>query len=390
MKTSVKDNDMDKGLTGYDVCLVQDCNLRCRYCSTGYGRWGETPRVMARGTIDRVVTFMINSSAGEFRVSFSGGETLLAFDNLRYFIDRLLREKKKARRKVLIEVATNSVLLTREAADYLAANRVSVSFSLDGDRATTNRNRISLAGESVYDLVCKGIDTYRDTLIKNGLGDTRLKAECTVDEESNLFLSVIHLFDMGFNDVVARPAASSTFTGFSSAESSRNYLASFGSLVRHILGPLEPADILVGNHDRMLFNIQRPLISIISGKHEASSCQAISGSVCIMPNGEISPCFLFNGGPWRHLVIGDVFSGIDWAKAEKVLEYFRSATLVCSSCWCRHLCKSCYLKLIKEEGKTGSKDEPEYCRLVRRSLGTIMEEVSRRYSTLPIPSHGRT
>jgi uncharacterized protein len=369
---------------GYDVCLVQDCNLRCRYCSTGYGQWGEKPKIMSQEAIDRAVSFMIENAEDKFRVSFSGGETLLAFDSLNYFIEKIIREKEKTGKKVLIEVSTNGVNITKKIADYLATQRVNLSFSLDGDKITNDRNRIMPAGVGVYDNVRKNFELYRNSLEKNCYGDARIKAECTIDEKADLFRSVLHLFGIGFTDVIARPVGDSLFTGYKRGNSFEVFLSSFRKLVRYILEPLDAADIIAGNYSRTLLNIKRPLPHIISGKGEISSCEVVNKSICIMADGEITPCFLFNDFRDEHFTFGDVFSGVDQVKAANLRGFFEHLTSDCASCWCRSLCRVCYRELIDIKEKTVSSEEPDYCWMTRKSMAILIEEASRQYKLQPV------
>lgn len=370
-------------LTGYDVCLVQDCNLRCTYCSAGYGRWGKKPKIMSRETIDRLVQFIVEHSDEELKVSFSSGETLLAFDRLQYFIEKMLRAKKEAGKKVLMEVSTNGINLTGEIADYLTARKVNLSFSIDGDKITNDRNRVMPNGRGVYDAILNSLELYRSSLERNGDGNARIKAECTVDEKADLFESALHLFGIGIHDVIARPATDSLFTGYKRGSSFEVFLSSFRELVRFILEPLDVADIIIGNYDRMLLNIQRPLPFIITGKREVPSCKIISESICITADGNITPCFLFNDLHDESFTFGDVFSGIDRAKASLLIERLNNLTRDCISCWCRSLCSVCYRLLMNKKDTMRNFEENEFCWITKRSMAIVMEEVAGRYGIRP-------
>jgi radical SAM protein with 4Fe4S-binding SPASM domain len=377
-KVTGRQDNADVFYSSYDICLVQDCNLRCKYCSTGFGRWGEKPGIMSRKTIDSVVSFIKKTSRDRFNISFSGGETLFSFNNLRCFMDRIFDARRELGKKVLVEVATNGINLTEDMADYLAANKVTLSFSLDGDRVSTNRNRIMSDGSGVYDRVRNALDLYKKALEKNGLGNTRIKAECTIDEKANIFESVHHLFEIGFNDVLARPATGSSFTGFHGGDSFSKYLSSFREIVDYVLAPLEKEDIIIGNYDRMFLNIKAPLLGIISGEKELSTCGIITNKICVTASGKITPCFLANGFSSDLMVIGDVGSGIDKGKSSRLLKDMNDRISDCTSCWCRSVCKACYLKLI-EKGIGRS----EYCRLQRESMAILVEEASKRYGLHP-------
>jgi len=203
--------------SSFDICILEDCNLRCRYCSTGYGRWGHSPRQMKRATMDIAIDFMIRSSTPSFKVGFSGGETLMAFDNLKYFIDQLFRAKKQQGKKVFVELATNGVLLTESICQYLADHRIGLVISIDGDARTTDRNRVSRNGAGVYHRIMEGFKLYSEGPRQSSAPPLPARADCTIDSKACLFDSVQHLFNCGFKEVLARPVSTSEYTGFSDA-----------------------------------------------------------------------------------------------------------------------------------------------------------------------------
>ncbi|MEN6317846.1 MAG: radical SAM protein [Syntrophaceae bacterium] len=367
--------------SGYDVCLVQDCNLRCKYCSTGYGRWGNEPKIMSLETIDRLVQFMIEHGDEKFRISFSGGETLYAFDKLQYFIEKMMQAKKEAGKKVQIGTSTNGLNLTEEIADYLTFHKVNLTFSIDGDKVTNDRNRVMSTGRGVYDTIRTSLEIYRSSLERNGEGNARIKGECTVDEKADLFKSVLHLFDIGIHDVIARPADDSLLTGYKRGNSFEVFMVSFRRLVRFMLESLDVADIILDNQDRKFLNIQGILPFIITGKWGVSPCEIITKNICIMADGKITPCFLFNDIHDEMYEFGDIFNGVDWVKVNRLLERLTPLTNDCMSCWCRSLCKVCYRALIDKKDTISKCKETQFCWITKKSTAIVIEEVARRYGT---------
>ena len=142
--------------TLYEICLVQNCNLRCRYCSAGYGRWGKEADVMSPDTINSAISFMVRNGADSFNIACSGGETMIDFSSFRYFADKIIETADKAGKKANIEVATNGIAVNSEIADYLVSHKIMTTFSIDGDRRTTNRNRVTSDGKGMYESIIKG------------------------------------------------------------------------------------------------------------------------------------------------------------------------------------------------------------------------------------------
>lgn len=370
---------MDKlKYTLYEICLVQNCNLRCRYCSAGYGRWGKEVDVMSPDTINSAISFMVRNGADSFNVACSGGETMIEFSCFRYFAEKLLKTADKAGKKAYIEVATNGVAVNIKIADYLVSHKIMTTFSIDGDRRTTNRNRVTSGGKGMYDSIIKGFKIYQKAFENQNHVDANLKAECTIDNNADLFQSVLHLFNIGFDEVIARPAVSSVFTGFDSKGAVDAYLSSYRQLVRYILDPIEVEDIIVGKYKPMFSNIHVPLIQIIAGKAIRMGCEAMRSKICISCDGSIVPCFLFNTFSDERYVLGSIFSGIDETKVQDILREFESFESDCVSCNCRDLCIVCYFKFI--EDKNRAYGEIEDCRLVRESMKILREELCTRYN----------
>lgn len=374
--------------TLYEICLVQNCNLRCRYCSAGYGRWGKEPDVMSTDTIDRAISFMVRNGADSFNIACSGGETMVEFPSFRYFADKLIEVAATAGKKAYIEVATNGVAINSEIADYLVSRKIMTTFSIDGDRRTTNRNRVTSSGKGMYDCITRGFKIYQDALQKQNHSDLNLKAECTIDRNADLFQSVVHLLNIGFDEVIARPTVSSVFTGFDSKGAVDAYLSSYRKLVRYILDPLELEDIIVGKYKPMFSNIHFPLIQVITGKATRTVCGALRSKICIGCDGSIVPCFLFNTFSHERYVLGSVFSGIDETKAQHILQEFEVIQSDCDDCNCRDLCIVCYFKFIEEKHK--AREEIEDCRLIRESMKILREEVDTRYNRKICSSKGNS
>ena len=303
--------------TLYEICLVQNCNLRCRYCSSGYGRWGKVADAMSPDTIDRAISFMVRNGADSFNVAYSGGETIIDFPSFKYSADNLCEAADKVGKKAHIKVATNGIAVNNEIADYLVSHKIMTTFSIDGDRRTTNRNRVTSGGKGMYNSIIEGFKIYQNTLESQKADHTNLKAECTIDKNADLFQSALHLFDIGFDEVIARPAVSSVFTGFNSKGAVDAYLSSYRKLVRYILHSLGLEDIIVGKYKPMFSNIHLPLIQIITGKSIQITCSALRNKICIGCDGSIVPCFLFNTFSNERYVLGSVFSGINETKVQQ-------------------------------------------------------------------------
>ena len=335
---------------------------------------------MSQDTIDQTIDFIINHSTPEFKIGFSGGETLLAFDALNYFIEQVFKAKKYYNKKVYIEVATNGVLMDHQVLEFLIHHRINLVFSLDGDRETTNRNRRTMKGNGVYDDILRSVDLYRKILSELNNPYHRIKAECTIDSRANLLGSVGHLFDLGFNDVLARPAVVSKYTGFENNASSDQFLESFQMLVIQILAPLEISDLLLGNYDHMLVNILKPLLYMIKKKTTGYACEIFKNKICITADGNLVPCFLLYRTPNDELVAGNVFAGVYPSKIQSIIENVHSLKSKCHDCWASSICSQCVVFLKEMNSDITPFGEHEYCKLTKQTLAILENDIYHRYS----------
>lgn len=115
------------------------CNLKCRYCPTLRG----LPRIeydCAAVAID----LFLGQIAKKHVIKFSGGEPLL---DPALLTDLMTFARNKARasgKKVRFQITTNGTLLDNRILDFLKeGNDTELMVSLDGDRYTQLRNRMS-------------------------------------------------------------------------------------------------------------------------------------------------------------------------------------------------------------------------------------------------------
>jgi uncharacterized protein len=114
------------------------------------------PATMSEATFERVLRRVREHVSAHdmpaLRVVLHGGEpTLAGCATLARMAARLRRAMPAT--AVDVTVQTNAVRLTRSDLDLLAAERVRVGVSLDGDRAANDRHRRNAGGRSTFDAV---------------------------------------------------------------------------------------------------------------------------------------------------------------------------------------------------------------------------------------------
>lgn len=140
--------------------LTKNCNLSCRYCFERQSEFENNPgAIMSCDTFDKALGFFerlikTNStkySQTRFSLIFYGGEPFSNKVTLHHAIKKVASEIRignlpEGRTKML--VVTNGTLLNEEDMKLLKANNVTVTFSLDGDRASSV-NRVYSDGKTL-------------------------------------------------------------------------------------------------------------------------------------------------------------------------------------------------------------------------------------------------
>lgn len=130
------------------------CNLRCAYCFYRTAENAAAPS-MTPETADLLIRRIAEFEPAALSVSLQGGEpTLWGLKNLKAFVAGV---NAAVSCPVSWALQTNATLLTDDVCAFLKQNGFLVGVSLDGDRAVTDRFRLSPAGESVYGLAMRGV-----------------------------------------------------------------------------------------------------------------------------------------------------------------------------------------------------------------------------------------
>lgn len=123
------------------------CNLGCGYC---FYKYRSQSQVITLETFRNILDFIRPIAPAEF--VFSGGEPLMNADRLKEMIT-VIRQEELAR---YISVQTNATLLNSELMDFFIKHNVNLEVGIDGDEATTQRNRPGI-GDFYYRDILQGV-----------------------------------------------------------------------------------------------------------------------------------------------------------------------------------------------------------------------------------------
>ncbi len=169
---------------------VADCNLRCRYPCYEYEdeSWRLQP---ARASFDtfrrlgaRIGQYTLRHALDEMAVVIHGGEPFFMRHPEEYYDTGLTLLTEAAQKinpniKLRYSVQTNGLLLTESLLDILDKHEVGVGVSIDGNKLTHDKRRVTKGGgKGSYDLMMRGL-----TLLKS-------------DKYKHLFRSILGVIDI--------------------------------------------------------------------------------------------------------------------------------------------------------------------------------------------------
>lgn len=132
------------------LCLnvAHDCDLACRYCFAGQGRFGASRGLMGLDVARAAVDFLLANSEATptCDIDFFGGEPLLNLNVVRETVDYVRSRERATGRRVGLTLTTNAVSLGPDESRYLNETMDNVILSLDGRPEVHDRMRPSVGG----------------------------------------------------------------------------------------------------------------------------------------------------------------------------------------------------------------------------------------------------
>jgi len=177
------------------------CDHTCHYCQVSRQTSNKSKYDMSKKNLDRSIDLMFKSPSKHITMEFQGGEPLLAFDNVKYAIERADKLSKTNNKEITFVICTNLASITEEQLHFCKDHEVLISTSYDGPKFIHDSNRNFSKGSS-HEVVTKKID-----LVRKILGEDQISALMTT---TNLTLQYpIEIIDdylaMGFNNIFLRP-----------------------------------------------------------------------------------------------------------------------------------------------------------------------------------------
>lgn len=350
--------------------LTNQCNLSCQYCyefgedkvATPEGK----PKFMDFETASASVDYLFTQSAGRrsVHITFFGGETLMNFPLLKKVVDYANEKAAAQGRAIDFSLTTNATLLTPTIIEYLSANEIGVTVSMDGDKASHDKFRVFSNGKGSYDI----IEPRVRALIKDHKTRPIVARVTMTSQAMDVLGTYRHLKnDLGFHEIGFAPVTTSPDRLYSIDNRGLNsVLDQFGVLASEYL-----ACALRGEHHGFS-NVSDTLAELHQGVNKSHPCGAGLGLVGVGPSGDIAPCHRFVDSDTHAL--GHVSTGIDKAKQNDFLSrgHIQGKT-DCRTCWARPVCAGgCHHEAYVRYGDTGHPNL-HYCDWIRGWTNTCLE-----------------
>jgi His-Xaa-Ser system radical SAM maturase HxsB len=178
--------------------LTLRCNQNCVYCQASSRDRNAARSDITYNDLDLAINLMFKSPSSAITMEFQGGEPTLAFDKLKYAVEKTEELNLKFEKHITYVLCTNCINLTFTQLSFLKEYHVLISTSLDGPEFLHNHNRGKI---NSYQNVVKGIHDAIEVL-----GHDRISALMTTSNESlNYPKEIVNAYRQnGFNEIFLR------------------------------------------------------------------------------------------------------------------------------------------------------------------------------------------
>lgn len=339
--------------------LSHHCNLRCRYCYADGGNYGGLRDNMSLEVARQAVDLLLRESEDrqEVQITLFGGEPLLNFPVLKETVHYAQEAGQKLGKVVGFSLTTNGTLLTDEVINFLLAESIGVSVSMDGPPEMHDRWRLVADGGGSYKILYPKVKRLLEQRGPRPVGARVTLAKGMGDLKEILS----HLLSLGFHEVGFAPVTSCQSDIALSEEENDKLLEAFEQLAREYVHKALRGEYLGFS------NLSNLLGEIHSGDLRKYPCGAGIGFLSVSPAGDLFLCHRFTEN--RELLMGNVVKGISPVARNRLLqEGYLGEKEECQGCGIRYFCAGgCYYEAHIRQGDWRRRNS-HYCDWQKRWL----------------------
>lgn len=183
------------------VVLTLRCDHTCKYCQVSRVSTDKHKFDLSAVNTAFVVDSILSSNGDNLTIEFQGGESLLAFNRLKEFVELIKNDKRSADYKITWVVCTSLSELNQEHVIYFKENEINISTSLDGPSDIHDGIRKIKTRDS-YDRVINGLNLIEDIWDKDRVSALMTTTLKSFDRSADIIDEYIR---NGFSEVFLRP-----------------------------------------------------------------------------------------------------------------------------------------------------------------------------------------
>ncbi len=356
------------------LCVSNDCNLRCEYCSAGFGRFGGEPALMSKETARKAIEFLIGGRdmrGGRLDLVLIGGEPLINFEVVRFAIDFVEEFVRVNNATYRVGLNTNGTVLTDEMITYLSKRPVDMVFSIDGPDQVHNKNRRFPDGNESYMIVAANLKRW---LAATG---RPCRVQATITDISDMEAAIKHFYEIGIRTVLANPALKTRYSRVESNPSATEedeIVSVYRSMAQVFIETVRRGD------PRALFSTIQLMGKIHRREATGPGCGAGNPGV-VDSYGNIYPCQGMVG--WKEYKLGDVISGADEIARARFIEQRNALVGKCFGCWAQSICGAACIATAIANGILDAEYPSVECDLRKRMAEIAIETYAELMATAP-------
>ncbi len=343
------------------LCLnvAHDCNLACKYCFAGLGRFGGRPEIMTPQVAESALDFVLKASGPRrfIDVDFFGGEPLMALPTVKAFVEAARRKGPLHGKEFRFTLTTNCTLLDHEARRFLNGEGISLILSLDGRPQVHDGMRLFRDGTPSHAMA---MENAQEAVQSRNGQDYYVRGTYT-SRNLDFDQDVQYLYDAGFRRLSLEPAVGEGHRWdiqechLPELQASYSRLLKFWSNCRQSGDPLS------------FYHFDLGLQKGVCKERRITGCGAGYEYLAVTPSGTIYPCHQLVGN--RAFIMGDVWAGV---QRQDIQASFLAARVPnkakCSQCWAKHVCGGgCHARALEACGDVMTPD-PLSCLIMKMRL----------------------
>lgn len=305
------------------------CNLRCRYCSADFGRYGGRFRSMSTHTAARAVDFLFEASGSpDLAVTYFGGEPLLNLEAVLSSARRALDRAQRERKTVSLHLVTNGVGLLPGTLMRLDELGFSLTVSMDGPQGCHDRCRPFPDGRGSHGTIARQLEIAGQMPIGR-----RVTVRGTFTRESAAFFpNVRYLVRRRFSDNIAYepvflPSSNPLALRWRDLPAVKEAYRKLARLYVDRWRQFDPF---------CLWDFDDAIVQLVRARPRRSRCGAGVTTLAVTAEADLYACHMSTGMDQARL--GNLKDGLDEKRRGPWLERFREGRAGCAHCWLRALC----------------------------------------------------